>query len=120
MVEWLERFAVVRKVASSNPARAKRLEICHCPPSSKWVPITSGKVKGGERRGLGPAFHMSCPRHDGVPLPRRSLGYGHLTEYFNVYIQLDTFYLSETIDIKLGRFSQLNAYAWECLYSLEY
>ena len=26
--------------------------------------LTLGKVKGGERRGLGPAFHMPCPRHD--------------------------------------------------------
>ena len=37
MVEWLERLAVVRKVAGSSPARAKRLENSHCPPSSEWV-----------------------------------------------------------------------------------
>ena len=30
------------------------------------IGFTSGKVKGGERRGLGPAFHMLCPRHDGA------------------------------------------------------
>ena len=34
----LERLAVVRKVAGSRPARAKRLENSHCPPSSEWVP----------------------------------------------------------------------------------
>ena len=38
VVEWLERLAVVRKVAGSSPARAKRLENSHCPPSSEWVP----------------------------------------------------------------------------------
>ena len=38
VVEWLERLAVVRKVAGSRPARAKRLESSHCPPSSEWVP----------------------------------------------------------------------------------
>ena len=38
MVEWLERLAVVRKVAGSSPARAKWLENSHSPPSSKWVP----------------------------------------------------------------------------------
>ena len=31
--------------------------------------ITSGKVKGGERRGLGPVFHMPCLRHDGALPP---------------------------------------------------
>ena len=38
VVEYLERLAVVRKVAGSSPARAKRLENSHCPPSSEWVP----------------------------------------------------------------------------------
>ena len=28
--------------------------------------LTSGKVKGSERRGLGLAFHMPCPRHEGA------------------------------------------------------
>ena len=37
VVEWLERLAVVRKVAGSSPARVKRLENSHCPPSSEWV-----------------------------------------------------------------------------------
>ena len=31
--------------------------------------LTSGKVKGGERRGLGPTFHMLCPRHNGALTP---------------------------------------------------
>ena len=66
VVEWLERLTVVRKVAKDwktltvNPA------------------ATSGKVKGGERRELGPVFHKSCPRQDETPLARRPLGYGHL------------------------------------------
>ena len=38
VVEWLERLAVVRKVAGSSPAQAKRLENSHCPLSSEWVP----------------------------------------------------------------------------------
>ena len=38
VVEWLERLAVVRKVAGSSPARVKRLENSLCPPSSEWVP----------------------------------------------------------------------------------
>ena len=38
VVEWLERLAVVWKVPGSSPARAKRLENFHCPPSSEWVP----------------------------------------------------------------------------------
>ena len=38
VVEWLERLAVVRKVAGSSPARVKRLENSHCPPSSECVP----------------------------------------------------------------------------------
>ena len=63
MVEWLERLAVVHKVTGSSPALAKRLYNSDCPPGT-W--LTSGKVKGGERRGLGPAFHMPCLRHDGV------------------------------------------------------
>ena len=37
VVEWLVRLVVVRKVAGSSPARVKRLENSHCPPSSKWV-----------------------------------------------------------------------------------
>ena len=28
--------------------------------------LSSSKVKGGERRGLGPAFHMRCPIYDGA------------------------------------------------------
>ena len=31
--------------------------------------LTSGKVKGDKRRGLGPAFHMPCPRHNGATTP---------------------------------------------------
>ena len=38
VVDLLERSAVGRKVAGSSPARAKRLENSHCPPSSEWVP----------------------------------------------------------------------------------
>ena len=35
--EWLESSSVMRKVAGSSPARAKRLKNSHCPPSSEWV-----------------------------------------------------------------------------------
>ena len=38
VVEWLERLAVVQKVAGWSPARVKRLENSLCPPSSEWVP----------------------------------------------------------------------------------
>ena len=38
VVEWLEHLAVVRIVADSSPARAKRLENSHNPSSSEWVP----------------------------------------------------------------------------------
>ena len=38
VVEWLERLAVVWKIAGSSHALAKRLENSHCPRSSKWVP----------------------------------------------------------------------------------
>ena len=79
MVEWLERLAVVRKVAGSSPARAKRLENSHCPPSSEW------KVKGGERRGLGPAFHMPCPKHDGALTPHCPDGH-QATRTFTFYL----------------------------------
>ena len=74
---------------------------------------TSGKVKGGERRGLGPAFYMPCPRHDGssnTPLPRRPLGYGHLYLFtsqksFNrdfVHQSVNTFEASPTIQVRVG------------------
>ena len=36
MVEWLERFAMV-KIADLSPARAKRLENSKCPPTSEWI-----------------------------------------------------------------------------------
>ena len=63
VVEWLLRLTVVRKVAGWSPARAKRLEKSHCSPSIEWV---SEKVTGGERRELGPAFQMPCPKQDGA------------------------------------------------------
>ena len=49
VVEWLERLAVVRKVAGSSPAWAKRLENSHCPPSSEWVPDSlQGRLKAAK------------------------------------------------------------------------
>ena len=70
VVEWLECLAAERKVAGSSSAWAKKLENSHCSPSSEWVPdLTSKKVKGSKRRGLDPAFHMPCPRHDGTLTP---------------------------------------------------
>ena len=38
-------------------------------PAANGYLINFKKVKGGERRGLGPAFHMPCPRHDGALTP---------------------------------------------------
>ena len=43
--------------------------------------LMPGKIKGNERRGLSPAFHMLCPRHDGalttiLPLPTIMLHLG--------------------------------------------
>ena len=45
---------------------------------------TWGKVKGSKSRGLGPAYHMLWPRHDGanIPLPQQPLGYGNLFHTF--------------------------------------
>ena len=37
VIEWLERLAVVRKVAGLSLAWVKILEKAHCPPSSEWV-----------------------------------------------------------------------------------
>ena len=56
VVEWLERLAVVRKVAGSSPARAKRLENSHCPPSSEWVPEFQGRLKAAKGEDWAPPF----------------------------------------------------------------
>ena len=61
---WL--LSVVRKVVDSSPTRAEWLENSLFTQQQMGTWFTSGKVKGGERRGLGPAFHMPCPRHDGA------------------------------------------------------
>ena len=39
--------------------------------TQQWIGtwLTSGKVNGGERRGLGHAFRMPCPRHDRALTP---------------------------------------------------
>ena len=37
VVLWLERLAVVQKIAGLSPTQAKRLEN-FCPLSSEWVP----------------------------------------------------------------------------------
>ena len=38
-------------------------------PAVNGYLILNGKVKDGKRRGLGPAFHMPCPRHSGALTP---------------------------------------------------
>ena len=38
-------------------------------PLSHCAPLISEKVKGAERRGFGPTFHLPCPRHDGALTP---------------------------------------------------
>ena len=66
VVEWLGRSALVRKVAGASLARVndwKTLTV-HSTVTGTW--LNSGKVKGSERRGLGPAFQMPCPGHDGA------------------------------------------------------
>ena len=65
VVEWLERLAVVQKVAGFESCLGRmteKLSLFSRQRMGTW--FTSGKVKGGERRGLGPALHMLCPRHD--------------------------------------------------------
>ena len=61
VVEWLERLAVVRKVAGSSPARAKRLENSHCPPSREWVPDSlQGSLKAVKGEDWAPPFTCSA------------------------------------------------------------
>ena len=45
VVAWLERLVVVRKVSGSSPARAKRLENSHYPPSGEWVGSSPARAK---------------------------------------------------------------------------
>ena len=90
---WLECLAVVRKVTGSSPARAKRLENSHCPPSSEWVPYQlQGRLK--VVKGEDWALPFTCCVQDtmgNTPLPRRPLGYGHL---YHVYLtQIYIFYM---------------------------
>ena len=67
MVEWLERLAVVRKVAGSSPARAKGLENSHCAPSSKWVPDQlQGRLKAAKGEDWAPPF--TCRAQDTMGL----------------------------------------------------
>ena len=48
--------------------------------------LTSGKVKGGKRTGLCPAFHMPCPRHDGALTPHCPDGHKAMGTFtFTVY-----------------------------------
>ena len=69
-----------RKFESCSGQKPGKLSLSTQQWMSTW--LTSGMVKGGERRGLGSTFHMLCPRHDrwgsNTPLPRWPLGYGHL------------------------------------------
>ena len=68
MVEWLKCLTVVRKVASSSSGqKTGKLSVFTQQRMGTW--FTSGKVKDGERRGLGPTFHNPCPRHDGALTP---------------------------------------------------
>ena len=62
MVEWLERLAVVRKVAGSSPTWAERLKNSHCPPSSEWVPDFPGRLKAAKGEDLAPPF--TCRAQD--------------------------------------------------------
>ena len=67
MVEWLECLTVVRKVAGSSPAPAKRLENSHCPPSSKWVPDSfQGRLKAVKGEDCAPPF--TCHAKDTMGL----------------------------------------------------
>ena len=67
VVEWLERLAVVRKVAGSSPARAKRLENSHCPPSSEWVPVSlQRRLKAAKGEDWAPPF--TCRAQDTMGL----------------------------------------------------
>ena len=56
-----------RRFESRSGQKTKKLSLSTQQRMGTW--LTSGKVKGGERRGLGPAFHMPCPRHDGALTP---------------------------------------------------
>ena len=67
MVKWLERSALVLKVAGSSPTRAKRLENSHCPPSSEWVPDSlQGRLKVAKGEDWAP--HFTCSAQDTMVL----------------------------------------------------
>ena len=62
MVEWVRALACDaegRRFESRSGQKAGKLSLSTQLQMGTWLP--SGKVKGSERRGLGPAFHMPCP-----------------------------------------------------------
>ena len=67
VVELLECLAVVRegrRFESRSGQKAGKLSLFTQQQMGTW--LSSGRVKGGERRGLGPNSHMPCSRHDGA------------------------------------------------------
>ena len=68
--------------------------------------LTSGKVKGGERSWLGPAFHIPCPRHDGarlLDLCARFPWLVYLASYSNTkYVQISWLILKNVNSCQIG------------------
>ena len=70
VVEWLERLAVVQKVAGSSPARVEWLKNSHCSPSSEcmeWIADSlQGRLKAAKGEDWAPPF--TCRAQDTMGL----------------------------------------------------